>query len=90
MKTIWKQIIEPNSIAGQCYAIEVPARFGSVPLHVGIQYGKCCVWFEADPDAKAMTMLLYCVGTGFGAVPEGKRFIGTVIDGQFVWHFYAD
>jgi hypothetical protein len=88
-ETIWKATIRPNSIKGEVYEIRVPARQDAYALSVGIQDGKVVVWFEVDPSAPDNDMLLYSVGTGFGKVPVCCRFIGTVMEGSFVWHIYA-
>ncbi len=88
-KTIWKAVIQPNSERGKPYLIGVEARWGARAISVGKQGDNVCVWFEVDPDAPKDTMLLYCIGTGFGIVPTNCRFLGTVIDGPYVWHFYA-
>lgn len=89
MTTIFKQVIEPNSSKNEAYAIEFEAPCGSRPISVAKQGSDTCVWFECNPDAKLTTIKIYCVGTGFGAVPERSRFIGTVVDGRYVWHFYT-
>lgn len=90
MKTIWKAAIQPNSTPDKAMRIEVPARAGARAVSVGLQNGVVCVWFEVDATADPAPLVLYCVGTGFGDAPEGKRFLGTVVNGAFVWHFYAD
>lgn len=91
MKTIWKSEISPNSAAGKPYRIvikKVPVE--SRPISVGLQRDKACVWFEVDPEETELAdMTLYSVGTGFGAVPVGCRFLGTLIMGEYVWHIYT-
>lgn len=89
MKTIWKYPISPDSVSGRAFKISILAPSNSKPICVMNQNGIVCVWVEVDPDEKKNDVLdLYCVGTGHGAVPEEKRYFGSVIDGQFVWHFY--
>lgn len=88
MKTIWKSIITPNSLKDEPYRITVAAKKGAIPIHVGVQHQEVCVWFEVDSAAKAENLVLYCVGTGFGAVPDDSEYIGTVVHGNYVWHFY--
>lgn len=91
MKTIWKRLIQPNSIKNEPYDIRVPAKVGARALSVGIQNGKVCVWFEVDPEKADAELVLYSVGTGFGCINSDLvRFIGTVIQGQSVWHIYAE
>lgn len=90
MKTIWKSVVRPNSVRNDALDVSVPARAGARALSVGLQHNAVCVWFEVDAAADPAPLKLWCVGTGFGAVPEGKRFLGTVVDGPHVWHLYAD
>lgn len=87
-KTVWKQRICPNSVKDGEYRIEVSAPWGSKPIAVATQNGFVCVWFECDPEAEMDSFALYCVGTGFGKVNEKRKYLGTVIDGDYVWHFY--
>lgn len=89
MKKIWKAAVQPNSERDKAYAISIPAPVGARAISVGKQGGDVCVWFEVDPAAEKSLLKVYCVGTGFGAVPDDARFLGTVIDGSYVWHFYA-
>jgi hypothetical protein len=88
MKTVWKAKISPNSVSGDVYPIRVPARQGAVPLRVMVQDGEVFFWFKVDTDAKPANLILYCVGTGHGRVPDGGTYLDSVIDGAFVWHFY--
>jgi hypothetical protein len=88
MKTIWKYVIECDSVLDAPFPIAVPAPAGAKPISVGIQDGKVCVWAEVDPASRPGNIRLWCVGTGFGAVPEGATFLGTVAQGRFVWHLY--
>lgn len=89
MKTVFKQVIEPNSYSGEPYPIKFEAPRGSRPISVALQHGKCCVWFECHPERPKEEITIYSVGTGFGAVPDGCRFLGTIVDGSYVWHLYA-
>ena len=89
MTTIYKQVIQPNSVKGTPFLIEFEAPCDARPVSVGMQNGQCCVWFECNPKMAKDKIKIYCVGTGFGAVPAGGRFIGTVIDDPYVWHFYT-
>lgn len=88
MRVIWKAKIKCNAVKDSSFPIMVDATEGAVPITVGKQGDDICVWFEVDPDAKPWTMVLYCIGTGFGRVPNGRTFLGTVIDGDYVWHLY--
>lgn len=89
MVTIWKAQVDPNSLQGTTYNIPIRVHKGSKFLTVQKQGAGLCVWFEVDPNAPEETQYIYCVGTGFGTVPVGKRYLSTVVDGQYVWHFYC-
>jgi hypothetical protein len=92
MKKVWKFAIYPypNSVHDAVFEMEVQMPKGARILHVGEQAGTVCVWAEVDPGNGTTPYRLYSVGTGFGAVPEGKRYIGTVQNGAYVWHIYGD
>jgi hypothetical protein len=90
MTTVWKEYFYPDSARDSVYEVSIPSPRGSIPISVGVQDGRVCVWFETDPQEPVVSSFtLSIVGTGFGKVPEGKRFLGTVIDGRYVWHVYA-
>ncbi len=90
MKTIWKAKIQPDSIKGGIFEIDITAPTGARAISVGLQNGFVMVWFEIDPDKPLGRLRLYSVGTGFGRVPDNARFIGTIIDGPYIWHIYGE
>lgn len=49
--------------------------------------GTLAVWIETTPGAPEVARDLHVVGTGH-PVPEGATYVGTAIDGLFVWHLY--
>jgi len=89
MKTIYKEVIHPNSARGDVYRCEFIAPKGARPVSVGKQGDNVCVWFECSIGNTFEPIAVYCVGTGLGRVPDDCRFLGTVVDGNFVWHFYS-
>lgn len=57
-------------------------------LHVAMQNGKLCVWALVWPQLPKVTRRLVIYGTG-DAIERGERaYVGTVMDGQFVWHVF--
>ena len=66
--------------------LEVPR--GGKPLCVGMQGDMCMVWIEVDPVEPKVSMELFSVGTGFGAVPTDTKYLGTIFQGPYVWHIY--
>lgn len=92
MKTIWKAEIDLSCGKDEATPITVKAPEGSTPVSVGVQggrHGQICVWFETDPDAPPGEFTLYCLGTGFGRVPEGRKFFATIQCSEYVWHLYV-
>lgn len=55
-------------------------------LHVNTQRGKLCLWAEVIPSI-GEKVVIQVLGTGYG-VPDNYEYIGTVMDGNFVWHIY--
>lgn len=75
-KQIWKYRVGTQ---------QVPT--GSTPLTAQYQDGVLCVWVEVDP-ANAFEEVSYLVaGTG-QAIPREWQYIGTVQQGELVWHVY--
>ena len=61
---------------------------GSEPMHVGLDpSGEICVWYRCDPSAPREQQRFRICGTGF-QYPEGHEFLGTVVDGRYVWHIF--
>ena len=88
--TIWKARIRPNAKHGTTWRIDIPARVGAKALFVGVQDGEPTIWFEVDPDKLDAMMTCYSVGTGCGEIPKDCRYVGSMIDGEYVWHIYAE
>ena len=92
MRTVYKYPIYPNSVKGGAFPIEVDAPVGAKPLFVGLQNRQCCLWMDVDPkQPSTMQTPLVCVGTGFGAIPDGASYFGSVVDDArgYVWHFFC-
>ncbi len=83
--TIWKFELK----SGSRQEVFMPA--GAEVMSVGIQRGVYSLWAMVDPTAEQVPRSIEIFGTGFN-VPQGtmvkRRFIGTVQDGTFVWHFF--
>lgn len=50
--------------------------------------GVACMWALVDPDAPTERVQLEIYGTGH-PIPDGRTFIGSWLDGPFVWHLFA-
>ena len=88
MKTIWKFPISPNAQLYNTFEIRLKVPAGAVPLCINLQHHRPCLWMEVDPEAPEEKFVMYCVGTGFGAFPENARYFCSLIEGDYVWHFY--
>lgn len=68
--------------------VSVPA--GATWLSVHVQDGQICLWAAVNPEAKKEQVPVSIRGTGR---PVGNLFsrdyLGTVQQGQFVWHVFV-
>ena len=90
MKTIWKARIREHAKYGIVWEINIPAPLGAKALSVGLQEDQITVWFEVDTDQPMGRLRLFAAGTGRDGVPNNCRFIGTVIEGEHVFHIYGE
>ena len=65
---------------------------GAKILHVGLQNGDVCVWFECDEFAPMEERIIHCVGTGFNLPSVSLHYLGTVLihHDSLVYHFYEE
>ena len=82
MSTIWKFELEIT-----VQNITIPT--GAEILSVANQHGTICLWAFVEPNNPKIERVIEVVGTGWMLEPMKKRkFIGTVLDGSFVWHVF--
>jgi hypothetical protein len=65
---------------------------GARILSVQNKAGELCLWALVDPDQPTVSVGVRIVGTGnpFDDAKEwADCFVGTVIQGRFVWHVFA-
>jgi len=83
---VWKETLELSSVQ----IVSLPKD--SQILKVDSQNGMLCIWFmhEDDPndDVEYDERTIDVVGTGHVFSADGKKHIGTVIMGAFVWHVF--
>ena len=83
MKQIWKWPLELT----RDQTIAAPA--GTRLLAVGDQGGRLMVWGEVVVDhADRVRIDLAIYGTGHALPDNPGRYLGTVLQGAFVWHVY--
>lgn len=81
MKTIWKFPLKITD--RQEIAVPLPAT----ALTVQIQDDQACLWAEVDPEGEKVMLEIAVIGTG-NRLPDGVRYISTILLGSLVWHFY--
>ena len=60
-------------------------------LSVENQNGTICLWCLCDTHKEKEQRIIEIIGTGNPVVQDmgvSRKFIGTVLDGQFVWHVF--
>jgi hypothetical protein len=82
-RTIWKY---PLKVEHQ-QAIRVSAH--TIPLHVGVDpLGQPCLWAMVEPDGPEQDVEVLMYGTGWEIPDSFGTYLGTVVVGSFVWHYY--
>lgn len=92
MKTIFKYVTQFNSNTdGTVHRAEFEAPANARPISAAVQAGKHVLWVEVSPTQPLKKQFVYVIGTGQALPPITTpiRFLGTVIDGEHVWHIYA-
>ena len=67
--------------------IECPA--GAQPLSIKYQDHGWKLWAMVETENPPSDLTIVCVGTGQEVPNNIQEYIDTVIDGTFVWHFFA-
>jgi len=80
-KEVYKYKVETKGTT----VLSVPAPIRM--LYVGMQGSSTYVWIECIPEQESTPVVINGVGTGCEA-PIEDAYIGTVLNGQFVWHYY--
>jgi len=82
MRKIYKY---PLSI-GAVQMLEVPTDHKI--LTAQLQQHTLTLWIEVDPDTPNTTIIIDIYGTGETVAPNGREYIATVQQDQYVWHIY--
>lgn len=59
------------------------------PLHVNIQEGDIMLWGTACEGPFAYEVILVGTGENFPEEYSSSHYVGTVLDGDYVWHVLA-
>jgi len=88
---VWRFSVQLNSASKSQFDVLIPkVPAGSRPLCVMRDTGgEISVWMEVDPLAPLGYLKLLSIGTGHGLVPSNADYLGSVVDGEDVWHVYV-
>jgi hypothetical protein len=80
---VWKYEL---NLFGRLTTLELPA--GAVITHFAVQGRRPCIWAHVNPDSSETEVRGFQIfGTGH-PIPPGAKHVGTVLDGDFVWHAF--
>jgi len=84
--TIWKFPLEVTDHQ----SVVMPQ--GAHALSVGLDpQGQLCLWALVDPELDLLPLEVVIVGTGHRSyLIEHLRFLGSVVQGSFVWHVFVE
>lgn len=80
-KTVWKWRLRIDDTQ----VLNMPK--GAKVLWVAMQDGRACLWAEVDEYAPVEKRRIEIRGTGH-PLPAPIDYLGSVIQGPFVWHIY--
>lgn len=86
MRTIYKYLL----LLTDSQILHLPSS--AKPLSVQLQGEQLCLWAEVPPAGQFVVekeVVISIVGTGHPLPPGAVHYLGTVQQGQFVWHVYA-
>jgi hypothetical protein len=79
MKQIWKYQVEN--------LIEMPKEAEILTVKVQDSFN-VCIWAKVDPEKETEIRAFEVIGTGHPFDDTNKEYIGTYLDGPFVWHLF--
>ena len=85
MRTVWKYELEMDLTT-------LPPLCNPDVLYIDHDpSGSPCAWVEHEPDQKPNTRVrIRMVGTGHTIQHDDGTYVGSLMQGPFVWHFYAN
>lgn len=82
MRTVYKYPISKESIEG---TLMIPG--GYKILHFNMQAYVPTLWVEVDPMEEEVEFNYAIFGTGW-KISDEYEYVGTCLDGPYVWHLY--
>lgn len=86
MRTIYKYPLQLT----ESQVLSLPSS--AKPLSVQLQGDQLCLWADVPPSGRFVVekeVVISVVGTGHPIPPGAVNYLGTVQQGNFVWHIYA-
>lgn len=68
------------------FSLKMPA--GSRILHVALQGDVPCMWALCKASNPEITRQFRIHGTGHSNIELDEIYVGTIMDGAFVWHIF--
>lgn len=72
---------------GELNLFEIPAAAKPVSIGIDPAGGMIAMWVEFEPRWPNEFRRFSVHGTGH-PIPSDRQYVGSVIDGRFVWHVY--
>lgn len=84
MRTVWKYQLPVDDTS----VFTMPSGARVLPyIESYLGHAVLTIWVEVDTDQPPAHRMLAVHGTGH-PIHEDEEYIGTVRDGQFMWHIY--
>lgn len=81
MRTVWKFPLND-------WVTEIDIPEGAKVVHVARQNGLMTLWAEVDSTKPTWSRGVAIVGTGHPILVRDATHVGSILDGEFVWHIY--
>lgn len=86
---IWKFPLKLPAAPAVVHTLTLEVPRGARPLCIMTQRGRPHLWAEVHTHMELVPLVVQCVSTGHGAVPENGEYLDSCVDGyDLVWHVY--
>ena len=87
MRTVYKY---PFATGGDIAEQHINVYGWATVRMVGLDpHGKPCIWAESSPKEELSKRTIYVVGTGQPIPEEAEYYLGSFVQGPYVWHVYS-
>jgi hypothetical protein len=84
MKVIYKYILDVNR--EQSLELSIDSEI----LSVQMQGGNLCLWAMVNEELPKVKRNIHIYGTGITIHEDNLQYVGTVQDGDYVWHVFIE